>query len=444
MNKQDFNGWKKVYAFTLRQQMKSKVVKVMTAIFCIVAIAAPILIAEFSSDDRESADAKCAVSQIAVHMETEGKEDAAMTKSLEEWMENTAYFQDVEIMETDTDAQAVIQVEEAQGVFNITVTYEEALDATEEAAEDITAYLEDNWKQYLVYANGLSEEVLQAVNEPVDITYVSDEEEFDEQEYSVSTALILVIIMILAFGGEVIAAAVVTEKSSKVIDLLMTSIKPMAIVMGKILAMLSYIVGQVLAMVICFLGSSVVYYNMKSGSFAGFHMPEVVKNVVQRYLPGIAGRNLGIILLVAVLIVAGLIFFSVFAAIAGATVSRVEELAEGIKLYSVVLILCAYVGLFAGQIVKTDSIAMKIIMLCPFTTLFTTPTYALRGEVSAWIIIGAILLLVLAIYIALRFAATVYGALLYYKGSPMKWKQLLGIAKEQKEKQGEKGGDIHA
>lgn len=432
MSKLDFQGWKKVYRFTLQQQWKSKAAKIMTVIFLVIAIAAPVLIDLLSGtgDTQEY----CEVETLAVTAGSGDTEDSGRQKAIAAWISQTAYFKDTKVVGKDENPQILMHVNEQPGLFEIMISYDSEQDVRESDANDLAAYLEKNWKQYLVGTYGVTPETIAAISQPVDITVTNTGEEAEaaltEGEYNLANVLIVVLVMILAFSGEIVAASVVTEKSSKVIELLMTSMKPMAIVIGKVLAMLTYIGIQIVVLFVGFFGGAVVYENISAGSFQGIRMPEAVTKLLSSTLPGVSDNWL-IVPAVLVLCLLGLVLFGVLAALAGATVSRVEELAEGIKVYSFVLVICAYVGIALGIAAMAggaNEVLTNIALLFPLTTLFVAPVYALLGKTTLTMLLIAIVLLVIAIYLLLRFVANVYGYLIYHKGTPVKWKQLLGIA----------------
>ena len=442
MRKLDFQGWKKIYGFTLRQQWKSKTARIMTVVFLLVALFAPVLMDLFS-DEHETVGS-CPAETISVAVQNGETEDGAMQTSLAQWMEETDYFKETDIVSAEEKPQAAVAVTVQPGSYEIGVTFDPECDLSRGEAQELADYLEQNWKRYLVSANGLSPDTLGAVSQPVTVNVEaledSQNEAISQAEYWTSYTLIMALILILSIGGEAISASVVMEKSSKVVELLMTSVKPMAIVLGKVLAMITYLLIQFALVIAGFFVGSTVYDSVKAGSFQGIRLPEALHSLIDGGLPGIA-QNWLVVPAVIVLCLLGILLFSIVAALAGATVSRIEELAEGSKIYVILLMICAYAGLMLS-ITAMDGISSALIYgasLFPFTSVFVAPAYAFSGKISIWIVLLAILLLIAAIWLALRFVAGVYGYLLYYKGSPVKFKQLWKISGFGKRK----GGDLH-
>lgn len=145
----------------------------------------------------------------------------------------------------------------------------------------------------------------------------------------------------------------------------MTSIKPMAIVVGKVLANLLIIGVQVGLIAISFI--TAIFVNT---SITGEKLPESLRNILSRN--NFDSANVLTILVSIILLIGGIILFSLIAALAGASVSKMEEMSEGIKMFTFVLVIGAYIALFVltSNTYEKASVVKYVTMLVPLTSVF--------------------------------------------------------------------------
>lgn len=251
---------------------------------------------------------------------------------------------------------------------------------------------------------------------------------FNNSEYWTSYGIIILSIFIIALSAEGIAVSVLTEKSSKIVEYLMMSVKPMALIVGKTLAMLCTVLVQFIALfagllLSCFLNGYLVNETFSftpAASMEQFLSLEIFHAV-----------NPGIILLSVIILVAGVIFYCTLAGVAGASVSRMEEIGEASKLYNIVMIIGAYFGLFVAISSSASELPVVnyIAYLLPLSSPFILPVHLILGKVSP--LIGCISLAILILFIALAFlaASRIYANMLFYSGKPMKLKNLIQFIK---------------
>ena len=73
------------------------------------------------------------------------------------------------------------------------------------------------------------------------------------EEYMVLLMGIMIVTMIVSLSGGSIATSIVTEKTTRVVEYLMINVRPMALIVGKILASLVMVFVQHWVSVILFL-----------------------------------------------------------------------------------------------------------------------------------------------------------------------------------------------
>ena len=221
----------------------------------------------------------------------------------------------------------------------------------------------------------------------------------------------------------------------------MINVRPMALIVGKILAALTTVLIQFAACGVSYLHSreiaKLIFGTAQSGAEA-----EQKSGIMELF----AHVNGGTLLLAAVMILVGVLFFGIVAGLAGASVSRMEEMAEGLKLYQMLLVVGSYVGIFLcimQMMGKVSDVVVNICCILPLSAPFVLPANLLLGKVG--VVTGLVSLAVVTVCTAalFSFTAKVYESMIFYNGNVLKLKDILQIAKNRRvaaESVGKEGG----
>ena len=112
-----------------------------------------------------------------------------------------------------------------------------------------------------------------------------------------------------------------------------------------------------------------------------------------------------------------------------------EEMAEGLKLYSMVMMVGSYIGIFLCimQLSGSNSeLLTKIFCMFPISSPFITPANLLLGNIGVGYTLIALVLLLLMVAVLFFFASRVYEALIFHNGKVLKVKDLLQLARGNK------------
>jgi ABC-2 type transport system permease protein len=221
--------------------------------------------------------------------------------------------------------------------------------------------------------------------------------------------------MITIMSSSKIATSIVIEKSSKVIEQLLISVKPLAIVVGKTLATLSAVLLQFVSIIILAFISNYVTNNRMSVSKS---------NVIENYINPdiISNLEVGNILICLIVIALGIIFYATLAALVGSTASRLEEMAESLSLFTIASLIGAYVGMgAAGSLVGVgDNPFVYFALIFPLSSPFILPGAVLLGKSPIYITIISVILLAISIILLFNFTAKVYETLILHTGNRIK------------------------
>jgi ABC-2 type transport system permease protein len=239
---------------------------------------------------------------------------------------------------------------------------------------------------------GLSETQIEAIREPAPVS-VSTIEEMDVEEDAKRGAAfvgaILLYVSIIMFG-QFVAMGTVEEKQNRVVEVVLSRVRPWQILVGKVAGI--GLLGLVQLAIL--LGAAFI-----SAQLAGF----TDIDVASIGLPIIAGVFFWFVL--------GYAFYAFLYAAVGSTVSRQEDLQSAIML-PIALILPGYLLAIAAA-EDPDGLVVTIGSMMPMWAPFVMPVRIASGSAAGWEIAVAVVGCVLGAVALVRIGSRVYtGALL--------------------------------
>lgn len=455
MKRSDYAGWKEVFSFSLRQEMKQKSFRGLLIVMCVLILAF-VPVSTWLSQRGEEQEKDTEVSLLTIYDETglhidythalEGERYAAMQVAQVYGEGFEEHVKALEESENSTELIVHIAYEEA-GYFNLTFVKAASAALKDKDCDKLTEDFESFFQDARISAVDVSQEQLDFINQPVEtrIEYTTPEGEITPEEegegismteYYVLLAGIVIVMMIVNMGGGQIAFSIVTEKSSRVVEYLMINVRPMALIVGKILAALTTVIIQFAAYGVCYLISSGIS-GLLFGS-AGTFLGSTQGGETQQ-MSGIramfAGVNAGTVLLAFVMILAGVFFYSIVAGLAGASVSKMEEMAEGLKLYQMLLVVGSYIGIFLCIMQMMGNVSQTVVNICcviPLSAPFVMPANLLLGKLSMPVALISLAVVLLSTAGLFSFTAKVYESMIFYNGNVLKLKDILQIARNRK------------
>lgn len=442
MKKSSLTGWKDVFSFTLAQTIKSKSYLVSFLIMLIIAIGVMPIISMINNDEEPK---KSYIEKVYVNDESK-LSDSGFLPTIED--ENYQHIQFVTLNE-DYDAllKRIDQEETTSVVLNITYNPigEYKLHFTKSSNGQVSKnetkmlgnLVQESFHTYVMDATAVTEDQLKFIySETLTKVTATDVEgnEVIKEDTRISQAqywfiygLFFFILMIINTSSSLIATSIASDKSTRVVEYLLITVKPLALMIGKILAMLVAVIGQMSVLIICVVLSNQVTASVFSSGG---------ESLLEKYLPSsiFASLNILNIIICLVVIALGLTFCGTLAGLAGATVSKLEELNEGMTLFMVVNMVGAYIGLGAAVALMGSGMNAYVIfaLLFPISSPYILPGAILIGNVSLPIAAGAIVLQMIATVLLLRFVANVYETLILHNGNTISFKALIKIWKSLK------------
>lgn len=455
--KSRFTGFTSVFKFAYIQSVKSKAFLVSMIILCGIALVLlPIItaISNAGSDDETVNKAEIIKTVYVEDNAFEGNLANAIINRLKnsgEYADKTYVLVEKEGHEEafnkvkdSKNGDILLTIDYVEDItdmsygFDYVVYYGENLDELDEASESFSAYLDTLHEKALgdlyiedeagaqLVGNDYSKEVIRLNNEG---QIIEDESGITDIEYIVTYAFLMIGIFAVSLVGGKVAELIVTEKSSKVIEYIMTSIKPMALITGKVVASIAVTFTMIVGIIISFVASLFINGTLFKEKDGSMMIPDSLKSVIEGDV--FKGASIVNLILIVLLIIAGFVIYGFIAGIAGATVSKIEEMAEGMKLFTFSMIVGAYVCIayimFASFGMGDWGTILNVIYVFPLTSMFLLPAYLLLGKATTFIAIIAVVVAIIAIVLLVIFVSGIYEYLIYYNGSPLKFKDIIKI-----------------
>ena len=443
MNK--FKGWKNVFSFNYKQNAGSKSYILTTAIVAVLIIAASIiisLVAAAPDDEEESETSYCTV-ETAYVLDLAG----LGTLDFEEWVPalSEEYYSKLSMVQvenlTEEELRAKAAKEEsalAVGVVikregNIISVAAEVPSTSEELSmsdgKEIADLVAIAVEQARFEQSGLTELQLSMINKQASIVVTDAGEETNVVVYLVkyiAPALFgLVLYFLLLLYGQSINQSVSVEKTSKLVETLLTSLHPYALLTGKVFAIVATALQQFFIWVAALL----------AGIFAGGVITEVmypgtesgVSTAVEFLRANIGGSAFSpaAVILALVTFCCGFLFYCVLSGMAGSMVSRPEEAANTQSIFTFPIIISWLVCYF-GSLMEKESL-LVVARNIPFTIPFCVPVDLLTGAIGIGQgILSTVILLAFSVLV-IMLSGRIYKGLVLYTGEKITWKSLIGI-----------------
>ena len=207
-----------------------------------------------------------------------------------------------------------------------------------------------------------------------------------------------------------IASNVATEKSSRAMELLVTSTNPISMMFGKVLA--SGFAGffQLFAI----FGSALLFFNINKKSFGD-------DSIIGLFLD--IPTNIFVYMLT--FFVLGFLIYAFLYGAIGSTASKLEDINTSVMPITFVFIIGFIVSFMSMSMGNMDNIALKICSYVPFTSPMAMFTRIALSTVPMYEIIISISILFVSVVLVAYLAAKIYriGVLLY--GTPPKLKYII-------------------
>ncbi len=259
---------------------------------------------------------------------------------------------------------------------------------------------------------GLTEEQIANLNP--EFTFELKQTEDDEMEGNPFVMMILSLVLFYAiyFCAYQVSSSITTEKTSKIIETLVTSTKPSTIVLGKTIGIGAVGLLQILAIIIVALISASVC--LEEG------LLEQIINL----------DNMTPFLLIITLLyfILGYFTYALLYALTGSTVSKPEDVQSANSPVAILAVVGFYLAYFT--MMNPTSELNKFAGIFPISSPFCMPLRIMSGLASGLEIVISIAVLMATIFIIAKVSIKIYSNAILNYGSKMSLKDIVRVYKD--------------
>lgn len=451
MRKGILGGWGKVFRFSLARTVSGKGWKLLTlipALLLLLGIPALLLLLQDRGGEEEEAWDKTSLRVVYVADETPGELDFSLLNTLGDPLYSELEYvlcanpEDALNRAAGEPDSLVLSLRREEDGYRLRAVLPEpsALDMRE--AEHYAGFLNGYFGAVLPLKSGLTPEQLAEVMEPVYSSTAAAPEILSGEESAgdgmageireiadivLPYLNVMVLYFLVLFYGQGVASSVVLEKQSKLMDTFLLSLRPEAMVLGKLLAGALGGILQVLVWIIGAAGGLL----LGSGLLRALY-PEAQMGFLLflRQLGSLGFFAPAPSILALLLIVGGFLLYCSLAAVGGALAGKQADLGSTNSLFTTLLVASFLISILgkgssSGQLIS-DASWMNYV---PFTAVLTLPSRLVLGEAGALTgIVSLAITLLFALGIAVL-AGRLYTLLAFRKGDPPKIRDIPGLLK---------------
>lgn len=324
--------------------------------------------------------------------------DASLVTALE--AQGEALDVEVEVVEFDDAAAARTAVDDEDVEGALLAGGDSELLVRDSAGSTLEAIVQGAVGQ-LAVAEQLTQAGITELDVPeVAVTALDDDAAADQQRIVTAIFGVVILYSLLILFGQFIAQGVVEEKSSRVVELLLATMRPWQLLAGKILGLGLLALGQIVLMGVVAVAAALAF------------------DVVD-----VPGDLISTVAIVIAWFVLGYAWYAAVFAVAASLVSRQEDLATVLMPTSMVLVVAFFVGIQAAS--DPDGLLARVTSLVPGLSPLVMPVRQAAGDVPLWEIALAVGLMVLAIALAVRLGGRIYSGALLRTGGKIKMREAL-------------------
>lgn len=212
--------------------------------------------------------------------------------------------------------------------------------------------------------------------------------------------LIYALYMAITFYGSHVMNSVVTEKTSRAMEVLATSVKPNALLFGKIISTSLAGLIQIAAIII----EAFICVKISSVNNPSFPVNQIISNIPTQ-----------ILVYMLIFFLLGFLIYSFLYGAFASTVSKIDELGSAVMPVQIIIIFTFFVTMSAINSGNADTPFNVFLSYFPFTAPMMMFTRAIISNVSTLEIILSILVLIISTYFIGWLSARIYrvGILMY-------------------------------
>ena len=438
-----FKNFDKVFGFTFKNQAKTKSYILLTVIMALALLILPALILKLidNSKKKDEGIKDSGIQYVYVVNEEAPTADFSFLN-----MTGVEYYKDIKYMNCDTVDEALDKAEGSENtvVLNLYKKDGEILariilpnnsNVDEKHAGYFDDFIEQQENFVAILASGISMTDLANLSQQTEYKvysskgYANGESLYDDEasnndiiantikpifNYVIVFASIMVLYFMILSYGNGISMNVVMEKASKLMDTMLVSIKPEALVFGKLLGVLAAGLLQLFIWIVCAVIGFTVAFKMLDSAGSTLAIFSFFKMMGELGIFSIPK-----VILAIITIVFGILLYASLSCFAGAISNNREEAASNNTIFTMVLLISFYIVLFCG--LGAEGGVMPVwMMFIPPVAAMVLPASLVLGTINLGLGLLAVALLVVCSLVITIISGKLYKMMSLYKGNGVK------------------------
>ena len=258
----------------------------------------------------------------------------------------------------------------------------------------------------------LTEEQLQSITPNFDFSLEQTEEKSASGNVFVMMIMSIVLFYAIYFCAYQVSSSITTEKTSKIMETLVTSTSPRTIILGKTIG-----IGLVgLAQMIVIVATALI-------SATAFLEPELLENVLD-----ISNVTPYLGIMTAIYFILGYLAYALLYALTGSTVSKPEDIQSANTPVALLAVIGFYLSYFTMMNPTSD--LNLFASLFPISSPFCMPFRIMMGLASIMDVALSIAILIVTIIVISHIAIKIYSNAILNYGTKMTFKDIIKIYKD--------------
>ena len=324
---------------------------------------------------------------------------------------NDLKFEDIKQKIEDEEINGAIIIKPENEKIKISYIVENTT-MMEQVPEECVNSLTSLYSNLQISKLGLTEEQLQSITPNFDFSLEQTEEQSASGNVFVMMMMSIVLFYAIYFCAYQVSSSITTEKTSKIMETLVTSTSPRTIILGKTIG-----IGLVgLAQMIVIVATALI-------SAKAFLEPELLENVLD--MSNITSY-LGI--MTAIYFILGYLAYALLYALTGSTVSKPEDIQSANTPVALLAVIGFYLSYFTMMNPTSD--LNLFASLFPISSPFCMPFRIMMGLASIWDVALSIAILIVTIIVISHIAIKIYSNAILNYGTKMTFKDIIKIYKD--------------
>ncbi len=277
----------------------------------------------------------------------------------------------------------------------------------------------------------INEEDLAKINNPINIEreYIEEgknkNEENQELIMSVVTPIVIFpFFMLILLVVQMIGAEINEEKSTRSMEIIISNVSPKVHFFSKILAANLFVIIQALLL---FLYSGIGIL-LRGGSVQTDQINEMVGDITSKVdASGMLSNIINYIPIVLVLMLVTLLGYSLLAGILASMTTNMEDFQQLQTPIMVISLVGFYLSVMSSMF--EGSLFIRILSYVPFISAILSPSLLLTGVIGLKDIIISILLMVIVVYLLIKYGLKIYKEGILNYSSNNLWKKMIKALK---------------